>query len=130
MEIWIGAEFEGDIDDQLMDAQNFVEDEINLCINGKSYDIELDGWDCIAIVMGDDPFHDEVVKYSKKKRDMDFRLKINFDAFVKSDALGQQKLFFQMLQRSLDLLIEKGANESGVKALRADVETKNRTGTQ
>ncbi|MCG8612680.1 MAG: Imm44 family immunity protein [Pseudomonadales bacterium] len=121
MKLWIGSEYEEDIGDQLREARNFVEEDINKTIEDKTYEIELDDWDCIAIIMNDDPFHDEVIKYSKKKRDMDFRLKINFDEFRSADSLGRQKLIYQMLLRSLNLLLEKGANEAGVNALVQDV---------
>jgi len=122
MKLWIGSEFEGDIDQALREARNSVVDCINEVIEKNSYDIELDDWDCIAIIMEDDPFHDEVIKYRPKKRNMDFRLRIGFSDFSNADTLGQQKLFFQMLQRSLDLLAENGANASGINELRNDVE--------
>jgi hypothetical protein len=122
MKLWMSAEFSGDIGDGLRLARNFVEDEINTVIEAKDYDIELDGWDCIAIIMESDSDFEEVIKYSIKKRDMDFRLRICFENFANADALGQQRLIYQMLLRSLDLLIEKGVNVSGINALRADVE--------
>lgn len=122
MKLWISAEYSGDIDDQIRISSNFVEDEINSQIEQKSYDIELDSWDCIAIVMEDDSDYEEITKYSKKRRDMDFRLRLDFDEFVNSSSLGQQKLIYQMLLRSLDLLLEKGANGAGVHAIKKDVE--------
>ena len=35
---------------------------------------------------------------------MDFRLKINYEKFNSTDDLGRQKLIFEMMLRSLDLL--------------------------
>ena len=121
MKLWMSAEFEGGLGDQIRASRNFVEDEINKEIESKSYGVELKGWDCIIILMRDDPNFDEVIKYSKKKQDMDFRLKIDFDDFSKTTALGQQKLIYQMLDRSLDLLIEQGVSSEGINVLRSDV---------
>ena len=72
MELWMSAEYSGDIDDQLREASNFVEDEINKIIKSKEYDIELDSWDRRAIHMEDNAY-DENIKNTKKKRDMDYR---------------------------------------------------------
>ena len=117
----MSAEFEGGIGDQLREARNNVENEINKVIETKSYDIELKGWDCIIILMKKDPDFNEVVKYSKKKQDMDFRLKIDFEKFSNSTPHEQQQLIYQMLDRSLDLLIEKGVASDGINTLRKDV---------
>lgn len=57
-------------------------------------------------MMGENGF-DERIMYSVKKRNMDFRLKIDPVAFNITDDLGRQKLIFAMLLRSLDLLKEK-----------------------
>ena len=122
MKLWMSSEFSGEIGGDLRAARNLVEDEINAVIEAKDYDFELDGWDCIAVIMEDNSDFDEIVKYSKKKRDMDFRLHISFENFAFANALGQQKLIYQMLLRSLDLLIENGANVSGINALRVDVD--------
>jgi len=87
-------------------ASNFVEDEINLKIETISYNIPLDSWDCIIIMMGDKSFEERIV-YSIKKHDMDFRLKIDHVKFNSTDDRGRQKLIFEMLIRSLDLLEKK-----------------------
>ncbi len=47
---------------------------------------------------------EERVMYSFKKKTMDFRLKINYEKFNSTDDLGRQKLIFEMMLRSLDLL--------------------------
>jgi len=42
--------------------------------------------------------------YSFKRKNMDFRLKINYMDFKSTDDLGRQKLIFEMMLRSLELL--------------------------
>ncbi|WP_227429337.1 hypothetical protein [Psychrobacter sp. I-STPA6b] len=51
MKLWMSAEYSGDIGHEMRTARNFVEDEINSIIDGKNYDIDLKGWDCIAIYL-------------------------------------------------------------------------------
>ncbi|EIF51637.1 Imm44 family immunity protein [Sulfurovum sp. AR] len=111
MKLWMSSETSREVlnedqSTQLRLARNFVKDKINLKIEDISYEIPLDSWDCIIVMMGDDSFEERTI-YSMKKRDMDFRLKIDHAEFNSTDALGQQKLIFEMLMRSLDLLKEK-----------------------
>jgi stress-induced morphogen len=120
MKLWMSAEFSGDIEEEIRVSSNFVEDTINEVIEAKSYDIELDSWDCIAIIMEDDDF-EEITKYSPKKRDMDFRLHISHKEFSNCSSLERQCMFYQMLKRSLNILTDKGANESGVENLILDI---------
>ncbi len=122
----MSAEYSGNISDELRISQNFVEDEINSIIDGKNYDIDLKGWDCIAVLMKDKEDQErycEIIKYSPKTKDMDFRLQIDYPEFVNGDAKRQQQLIYGMLMRSLDLLIEKGLNEAGIENLRQDTQS-------
>lgn len=95
-----------DKETQLRFARNHIEKILNKVLENKLYDMPLDSWDCIIVIMGEKGF-DERVMYSVKKRNMDFRLKIDHVAFIATDDLGRQKLIFTMLLRSLDLLKEK-----------------------
>lgn len=77
MKLWMSAEISGGIGEPVRHALNFVEDEINLFIDGKDYDIDLDKWRCIAILMKDKVDQErycEVIKYSSKTKKMDFKL--------------------------------------------------------
>ncbi|WP_227429480.1 Imm44 family immunity protein [Psychrobacter sp. I-STPA6b] len=126
MKLWMSAEYSGNISDELRVSQNFVEDEINSIIDGKDYDIDLKSWDCIAVLMKDKKDQErycEIIKYSPKTKDMDFRLQIDYPEFVNGDVKRQQQLIYEMLMRSLDLLIEKGLNEAGIENLRQDTQS-------
>ncbi len=122
MELWMSTECDINISDKEHIARNHVEDTINEAIGDKDYAIELKKWRCIIILMKeDDPNFTERYQYSKKKKDMDFRLKIDYKTFDETDDVGRQKLIYQMLERSLDILISKGLSQSGIDSLRADV---------
>lgn len=120
MKLWIGGEICADIADEYRHAQNAVEDAINAVIEGKDYDLELDGWDCIAIIRDDEVFG-EITRYSPKRRNMDFRLGIGHTQFKSATPAQREAMIMQMLIRSLALLGEKkGISKEGVENLAAD----------
>lgn len=120
MKLWISGEIEGPIDEAFRDARKKMEQTINAVIEDKTYGLPLDGWDCIAILRKDNNF-EEITKYSKKKQDMDFRLKVDYDKFLSGTQLQREKLFFNMLERSLALLKEKGLPADGIDQLHLDL---------
>ncbi|PID47404.1 MAG: hypothetical protein CR967_04190 [Proteobacteria bacterium] len=122
MKLWMSAECDIDIGDKELFPRNHVEDTINAKIQNKYYELELVQWNCIIILMKDDDtnFNERTI-YWKKKKDMDFRLKINYKEFDETDDLGRQKLIYQMLERSLDILLKKGLSKQGIEDLRTDV---------
>lgn len=111
MQIWMSSESSKEVlnEDQLAKlnlARNTVEHTLKNKLQDKQYNIPLDSWDCITVMMGANDFGERIT-YSVKKRSMDFRLKIDPVVFNTTDDLGRQKLIFVMLMRSLDLLKEK-----------------------
>ena len=126
MKLWISGEVVQNVLEPFRLAMLYVRDQINTKIDDKDYDIELDKWRCIAILMKDKVDQErycEVIKYSSKTKKMDFKLQIDYSEFVNGDAKRQQQLIYEMLMRSLDLLIEKGLNEAGIESLRQDTQS-------
>lgn len=126
MKLWMSGEVEKHILEPFRLAIIYLEDEINAKIADKDYDIDLDKWRCIAILMKDKVDQErycEVIKYSSKTKKMDFKLQIDYPEFVNGDAKRQQQLIYEMLMRSLDLLLEKGLNEAGIESLRQDTQS-------
>jgi len=112
MKIWLSSELEGDtVFDGFLKAGNHVEEVIQKVLEDKSYDIRLDSLDCIAIIRNDinqeGVVFDEVIRYSPKKKDMDFRLKIDYDKFKNGSDKDREILIYTMLLRSLNILKEK-----------------------
>ncbi|WP_407304744.1 Imm44 family immunity protein [Acinetobacter sp.] len=108
MKIWLGGELSKEVltEEQIQNvfkARNYIMDTLNQRLNDISYNIPLDSWDCIIIIMGEDSF-EERIYYSIKRKNMDFRLRIDPTSFKATDDLGRKKLIFSMLLRSLDLL--------------------------
>ena len=126
MKLWMSGEVEKNVLEPFRLAMLCVEDEINAKIDDKDYDIHLDKLRCIAILMKDkedQERYSEVIKYSSKTKKMDFKLQIDYPEFVNGDAKRQQQVIYEMLMRSLDLLIEKGLNEAGIESLRLDTQS-------
>lgn len=120
MKLWISSETQSDVFELFRVASIKVEDCINDIISGNDYKLALDGWDCIAILRDDSDF-EEVVKYSPKKKDMDFRLIVDYQTFKNGTDLEREKAVFEMLLRSLSLLEEKGVTGDGMEQLKSDV---------
>jgi len=108
MQVWLSSESSKEVlnEEQLTQlnvARNYVKNILKNKLEHQTYDIPLNSWDCITIMMGPTGFEERVI-YSFKQKTMDFRLKINHEEFNSTDDLGRQKLIFEMMLRSLDLL--------------------------
>lgn len=108
MQVWLSSESSKEVlnEEQLTQlnvARNYVKNILKNKLEHQTYDIPLNSWDCITIMMGPTGFEERVM-YSFKQKTMDFRLKINHEEFNSTDDLGRQKLIFEMMLRSLDLL--------------------------
>lgn len=108
MKVWMSSESSKAVlnEEQLTQlnvARNYVRAVLTNKLENKTYDMPLNGWKCITVMMGPTGF-DERIIYSKTKMNMDFRLKIDYEKFKSTDDLGRQKLIFEMMLRSLDLL--------------------------
>ncbi|MDZ4814763.1 MAG: Imm44 family immunity protein [Verrucomicrobiota bacterium] len=120
MKLWIGTETQADIVDVFQPVRKDLEAVINGDIEKQTYDIGVDAWDCIVILRDDSDFS-EVIKFFKKKRDMDFRLVIRYSDFKIANEHQRRRLLFSLLLRSLDLLKDKGGNAQGIDLLKLKV---------
>ncbi|MCW7471769.1 Imm44 family immunity protein [Leptospira kanakyensis] len=116
MKLWIGGELEAEIGENFRLSRNIVEKKINEFLKTVLYKVDFSDWDCIAIVRNDDNFQ-ETYKYSKKKKEMDIRLKIDFNQFKTANHHEQESLIFKMLQRSLEILKNKVENTENLELL-------------
>jgi len=122
MKLWVSAEVESDVAEDFRLANNAIEDGLADFLKSKDYDLELDSLDCIAILRNDLEF-EEVHRYSPKKRDMDFRLVIDYHEFKKSNFDQQKCLILDMLVRAVSILsTEKAINKAEAFKLRNDLQ--------
>lgn len=120
MKLWIGGEVCAEVADSFRYARIIVEKAVNEAISEKNYAVNFNSWDCIAILRDDKAFK-EITKYSLKKKEMDFRLQIDFDKFRSVSDVRREALIFEMLLRSLALLKEKKGIGEEIDRLAADV---------
>lgn len=112
---------DADIAELFRPARKTVETSINEVIKDKNYELPVDAWDCIAVVRNDDAFSERTT-YSKKKRDMDFRLHIDHAQFKLGSSDTREALIYQMLLRSLQILETKSGGSSGFQKIISDID--------
>ena len=108
MEVWLSAELSREVltEDHLdleNKARNTVENALNAQLQNKSYDIPIDKWKCIEIMMGNDSFDERIFIHLSVEIWISV-LRIDPTNFKATDDLGRERLIFRMLLRSLDLL--------------------------
>jgi hypothetical protein len=120
MKLWMSAETQSDVYELCRIARNNVEKSVNNTLENREFDLPLKQWNCIIILRDDDDFK-EIKKYSFTKRDMDFRLGLNFQDFKNGDDLNREKAIFEMLLRSLLLLENEGVIGAGMEELKSEM---------
>ncbi len=124
LDLFIGAEFYDIEHKDIRDARNPLESLINQKIMHKEYDIALkEDFGYIMIIMPKDDFngYPEMAKYSKRTQLADIRLHLDHDQFKHGDILSRQKMIYQGLVRTMDILEQKGLNKTALDELRQDI---------
>ncbi|HEX2733939.1 MAG TPA: Imm44 family immunity protein [Polyangiaceae bacterium] len=103
----MSGEVEASVGERFRRAMLRVETALNEALESQTYDLALDSWDCIAVIRDDELF-EELTRYSRKKRDVDFRLRIAHAEFLGASVHQQEVMIFEMLRRSLSILADKG----------------------
>lgn len=113
MKLWMSSEKDNGVDDSLSIIRNSVEKQINEHLQEEGYINEsLKSLDIITILMESNEFDDnkycEITEYRKRKKDTDFRLRLPYHEFNNADTEKKRKLIYDLLERSIDILEEKG----------------------
>ena len=104
MTIWMSGELQLDIDQPYMAARAEIEEAVNSAISAKEYGGGVVEWALIPIIMdpGKGWVYREIKKYSKAKRETEFRLQIDYKSFRTADDMEQRRLVFAMILRSIE----------------------------
>jgi hypothetical protein len=114
MKLWMSAEVDARIADELRPIRNAIEKHINKYLEETGYENEkLKDWDIIITLRNDDVF-DEIINYRPKKKDTEFHLKIDYSTFKNATQEERANLILNVLIRSLNILEEKGVENLGV----------------
>lgn len=107
MKFWASGEVHGDIGDTTIRLQKIIEAKINDHIEDKEYGDGVTLWGFISIVMPSEllpeDFFKEIKKYHKSKREVEFRLKIDYKELSNSDEIGKYRLICRSILRSVEI---------------------------
>jgi hypothetical protein len=104
MKFWISGEIHESISDDYLKAAGAVSDALNSALNNLQCDVPVDSWDVIGIVLpASVKGFAEVHKYEADKRDLEFRLRIDYGQFHKAKPKQKKELVLQMILRSIEL---------------------------
>jgi hypothetical protein len=120
----MSGELQEDVGEAYRVARNEIEAKLNARIATCDYGSGVTEWAFIAIILkptiGQD--YPEIQKYSKRKKEVEFRLKIDHDTFSKSSARQQRGLVWRALLTSVQLMRHLKIQDCDHEKLFADVE--------
>lgn len=103
MKLWMSSEQMQECFEN-MQIQREIKPKINELIKHCTLG-EYNVWNVITIVLNENgPNYKEIIRRSLKNRELEFRLKIDYDEFIKSNYEHKKKLVIELLLRSLDLM--------------------------
>ena len=103
MELWMSSEQMHECFEN-MQIQREIKPKINELIKDCTLG-DYKEWAVITIILNEKgPNYKEIVRRSLKNRELEFRLKIDYNEFMKSDYNHKKKLVLELLMRSLDLM--------------------------
>lgn len=85
MKLWISAEADIDVADKYRSVRQFIEQKVNEFLTTVCIENEFEKWAFIAIIRSDQGWGTEVVKQHKKRKVLEFRLKIDHGDFLQGD---------------------------------------------
>ena len=103
MKLWMSSEQMHECFEN-MQIQREIKPRINELIKDCTLG-DYKEWAVITIILNDKgPNYKEIIRRSLKNKELEFRLKIDYDEFMKSDYNQRKKLVIELLIRSLDLM--------------------------
>ena len=104
MKLWMSAEEMEECGEDNSNIRRDIEPRINELIKDCTLgDYTL--WCVITIILNENgPDYKEIIRRSLKNKELEFRLKIDYNEFMNSDYNHKKKLVLELLMRSLDLM--------------------------
>ena len=122
MELWMSGEIQHDVAEAYRKARNLIEDTVNESIKDNDYGEGLRRWSYIAIIRAEDSEdYGEVKKYWKKRKEAEFRLKIDHAAFLSADMAHHIRLISQSLLSCIRMMPEIGVTNFNFDRFNEDV---------
>ncbi|MBQ3023928.1 MAG: hypothetical protein IJD23_01295 [Spirochaetaceae bacterium] len=103
MELWMSSEQMHECFEN-MQIQREIKPKINELIKNCTLG-DYKEWAVITIILNENgPDYKEIIRRSLKNKELEFRLKIDYNEFMNSDYNHKKKLVLELLMRSLDLM--------------------------
>lgn len=104
MKLWMSAEEMEECGEDNSNIRRDIEPRINGLIKDCTLADYVE-WAVITIILNENgPDYKEIVRRSLKNKELEFRLKIDYNEFMNSDYNHKKKLVLELLMRSLDLM--------------------------
>lgn len=119
MKLWMSGEIQHDIAEGYRQARLVVQSKVNERLQRITLNTNVDQWAFIGIILPDDhPDYQEVKKFDKRHRTIEFRLKIDHAQFLSGSHAERIVLIIQALRRSVDLMNALGVDSDDIDKLK------------
>ncbi len=126
MEFFLGAELYADAGWRWAEVRDIVEPELNK-LSTEDYGDDLLSIGIISLIFPEDHFEDgswkEMSLYSKKEKDADVRLKINYKQFCRSKKKDRLDIYIEHIIESIKTLENKVGKDFDFLRLMTDMKT-------
>ena len=123
MELWMSGEIQVSVYDSYRKARSKIENAVNNCLKVNDYGKGLNEWAYIAIIKEEETQkYNEIAKYSPKKKEVEFRLKIDYITFLNGDAKKHIQLISASLIRAINMMSDIGVKNINFIKLLDDIE--------
>jgi hypothetical protein len=121
MKLWLSGQVDSDIGDSFRHTLNIVEPSVNDTITSNDYGSGLEAWDVIFVISEEGGR--EMCRYSKKKKESDIRVVLDYELFKNASSISRQRIFLNGLLRSIQLLTEKKIEDLKFEKLELDIKS-------
>jgi hypothetical protein len=122
MKLWMSGEIQADVADAYRVARKSIEEAVNQRLQAVKLSTPFQKWAFIAIIRAEDhPDYGEVKQKDTKRGVIEFRLKVEHQAFLNADAGHQKQLIIEALKRSVSMMAQMGVAEHDCGQLRGSL---------
>jgi hypothetical protein len=122
MKLWMSGEIQANAADAYRQARKDVENVINDKLSRSDYGSGIQKWIYIAIIREEDSEdYGEIKKYTRRTKEVEFRLKIEHSKFTTAHSTEQKRLLFESLLRSIREMKELRIPDVDFQRLETDV---------
>lgn len=124
MQLWIAGEINHDVGDAFRAARKVVETAFNEHYGATGYGASVAKWAYIAMISPPGTgFEEEINRYDKRDRCLEFRLRIDHGAFLAANTRAREGMIVSALRRSLVLAEGMHVPDLALAQLRRDVDS-------